>query len=347
MKRTIYIAFVAALSILASCTKQSVDVNPIVSGSSRSYIFFEPEVCNVVKTKADLYTATTLPSAAGTAFGVIGYYGTTSLFDGIAEVKRNTENGPFDYEGLVAWQDNTTQHHFYAFYPYTSLKDMVTSSANPYLTYTQPTTDAGMIDILTTKRSTAKTSDNNVALTFYHRLWALEVKITNSQATGLDSDDEMVSQPDLTINSVEIYVKDFPEVSYIPLDTDGKITYGNDKITPESPYEMFISALNKTIKNGDTGTYGALLFAPVHTNTFQYKLVINYTDSRGEASNFTYPSSGYKTSSTEFVGGCVYSLTVNKKEDVFVVGTYHDPDGDEEDFEPGDWTEVTVPHTFN
>ena len=338
MKRTIYIAFVAALSILASCTKQTVDVNPIVSGSSRSYIFFEPEVCNVVKTKADLYTATTLPSAAGTAFGVIGYYGTTSLFDGIAEVKRNTENGPFDYEGLVAWQDNTTQHHFYAFYPYTSLKDMVTSSANPYLTYTQPTTDAGMIDILTTKKSTVKTSDNNVALTFHHRLWALDVEITNSQATGLNSDGTTASEPDLTINSIKIYVKDFPQVSYIPLDTDGEITYGNDNITPEAPYEMFISALNETIGYGDTGTYGTLLFAPVPTDTFQYQLVINYTDSRGKASSFTYPSTGFKTSSNAFVGGRVYSLTVNKKEDVFVVGQFHDS---------GNWTDVTVPHTFN
>lgn len=343
MKRTIYIAFVAALSILASCTKQSIDVNPIVSGSSRSYIFFEPEVCNVERTKADLLKDNTLPSAAETAFGVIGYYGTTSLFSDIAEVKRTEEGGSFDYDGLVAWQ-GTTNHDFYAFYPYdlegdVSLNvDATTKLANPFLTYTQPTTDAGMIDILTTKESTQKTSDNNVTLTFHHRLWALDVKITNSQATGLDSDDAMVSQPDLTINSVEIYVKDFPEVSYIPLDTAGeKITYGNDKITPETPYEMFISALNKTIKYGDTGTYGTLLFAPVPTNTFQYKLVINYTDSRGEAS-FTYPSSGYKTSSTEFEGGRVYSLTVNKKEDVFVVGQFHDS---------GNWTDVTVPHTFN
>ena len=151
----------------------------------------------------------------------------------------------------------------------------------------------------------------------------------------------------LTINSVEIYVKDFPEVSYIPLDTTGDIFYGNDKITPEDPYEMFISVTNNTIGYGDTNTYGTLLFAPVHPNTFQYKLVINYTDSRGEASSFTYPSTGFKTSANTFEGGRVYSLTVNKKEDVFVVGTYHDPDGDEDDFEPGDWTEVTVSHTFN
>lgn len=339
MKRTIYIAFVAALSILASCTKQSIDVNPIVSGSSRSYIFFEPEVYNAESTKAELITENHLPTVAGTAFGVIGYYGTTSLFNGIAEVKRTDANGPFNYNNLVAWQDATTKHDFYAFYPYSLVNNVTTEGASPSLTYTQPTTDEGMIDILTTKKSTVKTSDNNVALTFHHRLWALDVKITNSQATGLDSDDAMVSQPDLTINSVEIYVKDFPEVSYIPLDTAGeKITYGNDKITPETPYEMFISALNKTIKYGDTGTYGTLLFAPVPPDTFQYKLVINYTDSRGEASSFTYPSTGFKTSPNAFVGGRVYSLTVNKNTDVFVVGS----------LSPSAWTDhPQIDHEFN
>ena len=133
-------------------------------------------------------------------------------------------------------------------------------------------------------------------------------------------------------------MKDFPEESYIPLDVAGTITYGDDKITPEAPYEMFVSVTNNTIGYGGTKTYGTLLFAPVPTDTFQYKLVINYTDSRGEASSFTYPLTGFKTSSNAFVGGRLYSLTVNKKEDVFVVGQFHDS---------GNWTDVTVPHTFN
>ncbi len=338
MKKTIYIAFVAALCMLASCTKQSIGVGPIVSGSSRSYIFFEPEVYNEVSSKAALLTEGNLPAAAGTAFGVLGYYGNTALFNGVTEVKRAVNAGPFDYEGLVAWQDNTTNHDFYAVYPYSLHSDVKPNNANPYLSYTQPTSDDDMIDVLTAKTSTKKTSDNNVSLTFHHRLWALDVEITNSQIKGLDANGVIVDTPDLTIKTIKIYVKDFPKESNIPLDVAGTITYGDENISPEEPYEIFVSSVYNTIEYQKTETYGVLLFAPVPANTFKYKLEITFEDSRGVESTFRHPYSGYKTSSNAFIGGRVYSLIVNKKDDVFVVGQFENN---------GNWTDVEVPHTFN
>ena len=345
MKRTLYIAFIAALSILASCTKQAVDDAPMVSGTSNSYIFFEPTVEDSEGTKASLLLGTQLPTNQYTAFGVIGYYGQTSLFGGIAKVYRPSAGGAFQYDDLAAWQDATTLHDFYAFYPY-SLDASVTARTSPYLAYTQPTADVDMIDVLTAKTSIAKT--DNVPLVFHHRLWALDVEITNSQTSGLNSSGSTVATPDLTITGIQLSVKDFPQVTYIPLDVDGNITYLENEVLQETTYTISDRSSQATIPYGETEPYGALLFAPVPANTFQYKLVISFTDSRGEASSFTYPSSGYKTSSVAFEGGKRYSLVVNKTPDVFVVGSYADPDGDESnEFAPSDWAATDVDHTFN
>ena len=98
MKHNIYITLAIALSIVTACTEHPIDQGPQVPESSRSYIFFEPEVMEVEATKAELVEGRELPVGSAekpSAFGVIGYYGTTSIFDaytnGIAEVYRKGE----------------------------------------------------------------------------------------------------------------------------------------------------------------------------------------------------------------------------------------------------------------
>ena len=348
MKKTIYIAFVAALCMLASCTKQSIGVGPIVSGSSRSYIFFEPEVYNEVSSKAALLTEGNLPAAAGTAFGVLGYYGNTALFNGVTEVKRAVNAGPFDYEGLVAWQDNTTNHDFYAVYPYSLHSDVKPNNANPYLSYTQPTSDDDMIDVLTAKTSTKKTSDNNVSLTFHHRLWALYVQIKNAQTEGLNAAGSVTNQPTMKVTGVKVIVEQFPTTAYIYLDkTQGidYLKYNNQVVLSSTPstYTLPVPADGDVINKNGSKTYGPLLFLPVAAGIFKYKLEITYEDSRSVSSTH---STELMTSKTTFEEGKKYTLTINKTNDTFVLGSYFDPDeGDA--FQPGDWSDANVDHEFN
>lgn len=362
MKRSLYIACIAALTItLAACTKQATDPTPQAPDMSRSYIFFEPEVVTSNNTKANLITTQTLPSEEGTAFGVIGYHGTSSLFGaptasnkGIAHVALSTD-GVFEYSPLAAWQ-GADNHDFYAFYPY-SLNAYVShnvnataSSANPSITYTQPSAnDATMIDLLTAKASATKADGNEVTIKFYHRLWALDVKIKNSMTKGLTADGTEVNQPSLTVTKIELYVKDFPQTAVIPLDhnvINNPITYGTATITSSTPYEIAVPDDDKTIAYNQTESYGSLLFIPLDSlHPFKYRLVISYTDSMGSGT-FTFPATGYKESSGLFEGGKKYTLTLDKTNDTFVMGRYQDPD-DSGSLQPGDWSDASVNHEFN
>ena len=77
MKNVLYIPIVLLLALITSCDK----ISPSQEGgeeTSGSYIFFEPEVYEVVTTK--LVEGNKLPADEGTAFGVLGYYGSSSLF---------------------------------------------------------------------------------------------------------------------------------------------------------------------------------------------------------------------------------------------------------------------------
>ena len=364
MKRSLYIAFIAATTFsIAACTKQIIAPTPQVPDASRSYIFFEPEVVTSDNTKATILTGETLPTAVGTAFGVIGYHGTISLFGaptpsnkGIAQVARSVD-GVFEYSPLAAWQ-GADNHDFYAFYPY-NLNAYVshnvnntTNLANPYITYSQPTAnDATMVDLLTAKTSVTKAAGDEVAIKFYHRLWALDVKIKNSMTKGIAADGKTeVNNPSVTITKIELYVKDFPQTAVIPLDpnvTNNPITYGTETMTPSTPYEIPVPSADKTIAYNQTKSYGTLFFIPLTSSQkFIYRLVISYTDSMGSGS-FTYPKTGYKESSGTFEGGKKYTLTLDKTNDTFVIGTYFDPDDERTDFQPGDWSDANVNHEFN
>ena len=91
-------------------------------------------------------------------------------------------------------------------------------------------------------------------------------------------------------------------------------------------------------------TYGPLLFLPVAAGVFKYKLEITYADSRNVSSTHT---TALIPSKTAFEGGKKYTLIVNKTNDAFVFGSYFDPDGDDDAFQPGDWSDANVNHEFN
>ena len=194
MKHYIYITLAIALSIVTACTEHPIVQVPQVPESSRSYIFFEPEVVDNKATKATFVEGDHLPAGsteAPSAFGVIGYYNGKSIFDGyeksIAEVYRKGENTSFQYDVLAWWRDRdaaaSTKHNFFAFYPY-SIKEVVEpNNGNPYISYTLPTSEADMEDILTAYTQTARIS--TVPLEFQHRLWALDVEVVNRQTGGL------------------------------------------------------------------------------------------------------------------------------------------------------------------
>ena len=221
MKNILYIPIVLLLAMITSCDK----ISQAEEGgeTSGSYIFFEPEVYEVVTTK--LVEGNKLPAEEGTAFGVLGYYGSSSLFktvysstNEVARVYRpagsnSSEPLPFQYDNLVLWRHSTENHNFYAFYPYSIYQDVehnvINNVADPYIEYTQPTAnDATMVDLMTAYTSTSLS--DNVNLTFFHRLWALDIIIKNDQTSGVNSSDVIIDNPTITIKSVSVKVDAFP-----------------------------------------------------------------------------------------------------------------------------------------
>lgn len=369
MKRILYILLMLAFIIISACTKHTIGSESPIPDSSRSYIFFEPQVINSSATKAEIITDTDLPSEQGTAFGIIGYYGANSLFGaqtasnkGIAQVIRSSA-GVFEYNPLVPWQ-GANSHIFYAFYPYNLNASVVNASAEqPYLSYTQPTSNDGMIDILTAKTSTTKAevdaSGVDVPIVFQHRLWALEIKIINSQTSGLGADGLVGNTAvPLTITGVKLKVKGHPSGATIYLNPAAAIDLNKDENNQVVCHKECTYELPLTNENGDliaaptattttpSKTYGHLLFIP--GGSFEYKVEISYKDAANNSYEF---KTDYAVSTTQFVAGNKYTLVINKTPDTFIVGKYHDPDDDEEDdnddFEAGDWKDVSVSHTFN
>ena len=367
MTRIIYIAFTTVI-MLTACIERQIDPTPQVSESSRSYIFFEPEVIETGATKATLIEGNTLHSTTNPtpSFGVIGYCGGNySLFgapggsatdykyaNGIAQVTYSPTSQVYSYDKLALWQDKMSNHDFYAFYPYslsTSVKHSLQGSTDvkPHIEYTQPTAnDNTMVDILTANTSTTMTA--NVDLEFHHRLWALYVQINNAQTEGLNAAGSVTNQPTMKVTGVKVVVDQFPTTAYIYLDKTQGIDYlknNNQVVLSSTPstYTLPVPADGDVINKNGSKTYGPLLFLPVAAGVFKYKLEITYEDSRSVSSTH---STELMTSKTTFEGGKKYTLTINKTNDTFVLGSYFDPD-EGDTFQPGDWSDANVNHEFN
>lgn len=344
MNRKLYIALVASLSFFAACTERPVDPVPSGPEASHSYIFFEPEVIESVESRAALVEGTSLPQAEGSAFGVLGFAGSnkTSIFGGsVAEVYWHTTDGVFKYDDLAIWHGNEIVHRFYAYYPYdlNTGSSIVPNDGNPYISYTQPETEAGMQDILTAYVSRTSKDGPAVPLEFHHRLWALDVIIENSQSYPADKPYSST----MTVNSISLKLNDYPTGAQVYLDKNTSTILNNT--TKNFTYSIPVNESNATIPDASVkddsgnslnfGKYGPLLFLPVESGSFKYDLTISYKDATGKDASF---STGLKTSTVKFEEGKRYTLTIKKTNDQFVVGSY---------FDAGNWTDASVNHTFN
>lgn len=350
MKHYIYITLAIALSIVTACTEHPIDQGPQVPESSRSYIFFEPEVKEVKATKAAILEGEQFPAAAGTDFGVIGYYGSTTLFgeyeSATARVYRKTEGSTFLYDKLVWWLNRdvnaSTRHSFFAFYPYSINQSVYPNNGQPYISYTLPETEADMVDILTAYTSIARVLP--VPLEFQHRFWALDVEVVNRQTgdgysqPGVGS----LTPPDLHIVSVKLTLAGIPYEGTLAI--DGNLT---STVTSRTTQEYTLHARTATIvkvptdnpeteEKENTASFGPLLFLPTDVSydggTVGYKLDFTFKNHWGDEYTQSFDRS-FKLA--KFEPGKRYKLTIVKNDTEATVG-----------LTVSEWTTQDVTHTF-
>lgn len=345
MKHNIYITLAIVLTILAACTEHPIDQGPQVPDSSRTYIFFEPEVMEVEATKAELVEGGELPVGSAekpSAFGVIGYYGTTSIFDaytnGIAEVYRKGEKTSFQYDHLAWWRDrdenSNTKHNFFAFYPYSINENVVPNNGNPYITYTLPTSEADMEDILTVYKSIARVS--SVQIVFQHRLWALDVEVVNRQTgDGYSQPGAALTPPDLTVVSVKVTLENIPSAGTMAIEGTGCTVTSRETreyILPQTGITISPIDDPETIDDKENAaSFGPLLFLPTPVSyndengankTVSYKLDFTFRNHWGVEYTQSFPLSAFKLANeaTAFEPGKRYKLTVVKTDTNASVG---------------------------
>lgn len=348
MNRTLYIVFIVAACLLAACTKHMVNPEQSVSDASRSYIFFESKVNSSVDTKATLITSNSLPTDGNAKFGVIGYYGSTSVFanhaNGIAQVSVGTD-GICRYSNLAAWQNSDPaadiKHNFYAFYPYNINEDVKINGGNPYVEYMQPATEDAMIDILTAHTSTSRVS--GVGLEFHHRLSALELCIENTQTEGYGSTG-ITSNPSITITDVNIEFIQYPVGGNIFINEVNAIVPSTD--VADYKYDLLSTNTVLRSQSADSDnskwTSSPLLLLPI--SGLKYKVTITYLDHNNQDYVF---DSGVKTAETSFSGGNSYLLTIKKGNATDVLSVGWHIEGIDSNQVEGCWSDKDVPHQFN
>ena len=323
MKSTIYTILTTALVILTGCSKHSVEPDQL-----RSYIFFEPKVSESKVTKTSLLEGNTLPDNFN--FGVLGYHGEsnkTQLFENnITKVYKNSD-GNFTYGNLVPWIDREN-HYFYAFYIHgksyeNSIADVKPNNGNPYISYSQPENMSDMYDILTAYTQTKKIPF--VPLSFQHRLWALDVKIKNSQTEIKTSDGTVLSDGSLSITSIKLCVSNIAKTVEINL-------AGGENIKASKDIEYNVSSTTVSVDANYEDFFGTLLFVP--GGEFKYRVEVGYVAGGKYTGSFSYPSSGYATANN-LVAGYRYNLKVEKLNDEFFVGLI-----------PTGWIIDETTHTF-
>lgn len=338
MKHYIYITLAIALSIVTACTEHPIVQVPQVPESSRSYIFFEPEVMEAKTTKATILEGEELPAAEGTAFGVMGYYNGTSIFsgyeDGIAKVYRREANSSFQYDHLGWWLDRdaaaTTRHNFFAFYPYSINESVELNNGNPFISYTLPTSEADMKDILTAYTPIARVS--TVPLVFKHRLWALDVEVVNAQTgDGYSQPGDALTPPDLTVVSVKVTLENIPSAGTMGIDDALRCTVSSrttkEYTLPQTGIKISpVDDPATTDVKENAASFGPLLFLPTDLsndgNSVSYKLDFTLKNHWGVEYTQSFPLSAFKLANeaTSFEPGKRYKLTVVKNDTEASVG---------------------------
>ena len=300
MKRLKYILLISAAALAVACGKHIPQPDQPDSPSlSRSYIFFDEEVMDCAETKTTIVEGDKLPSADGTAFGVMGYVNGNVIFNnstyhqnGIAEVKRNGAgyDKSFTYQGLIQWTDATSTHNFYAFYPYKfSNLISVGNDQMPYIRYAQEATTDKMDDILTASAGLQKRPI--VTLTFQHSLWALDVTVKNER-----EEKDFVYNPETgnhdELDPFIIIKKLTVELDGIP--SEGNIYLNGNVSLPTDPSK--IVKLTKTFNlnkqynpgTGETVTgEDSFLFLPC--GSFKYRLTVEFENALGMSYTTRYP----------------------------------------------------------
>lgn len=366
MKRIHFILLSTIVVLVAACSKQTHDpVHPDTPSSSSSYIFFEPEIVETVETRAGGTS-----SFEGPSFGAIGYVDGDPIFteydNGIAEVVRD-DNGLYVYSDLAQWKDATTDHNFYAFYPYDILEN-VSSGTVPYISYTQPTTLAAMKDVMTASTGPIQ-KQPLVNIQFSHRLWALDVKVHNNQTNKVEHYDPATGKnesldPILTITCVTFEISSVPGTNYIYLD-GGFGTPGAQTGLSETIVQR------QAINPGDDYTVnGSQSFLFLPCSSFNYRLTIEFENAWGSEYTYHYPATytadadgnpvldangniqwDWKTTTGPngdgFLSGSRYTLDVSKIDSTgeFTFNWVKTQWG-EWDEENEKWVNVDVEHTF-
>lgn len=312
------LTLIAAFSV--SCEKYGQDSN--LDSDNPSYIFFDPKIKATVVSR--VIETETFPKDAH--IGVIGKYSNNQIFtsypNNIADVYESSSAGVFVYDKLAQWQ-GADAHDFYSFYPY-SLNSSVSINSQdgmPYISYEQPTTVNGMVDILTATKTTKKC--NTVDFVFEHRLWWLNVKI--------DSKIEKVK-----VKSVKLTLKNF--YSSGTLKFDGT-TDCNNEITNGISYTLH-DGPEIEISSGKSYNLKPMLFLPISVKEkLQFKLEIVFSNSDYV---YTYPEQGlngeekFAKANIVFNPGEKYTLSVEKKYAELYVN-----------LEKIDWSTLDVNHEFN
>lgn len=209
LKKYCLLIFVLALSALCGCDSNTLDdIENEVQLPLYGYIHFDTQA----------------PTRAGLVedmkrnFGVMGYsweYNDANDVWNTVKVQAKPNefyatmvkysDGLHSYSPLVPWKVGN-HYTFFGYYPHESESEgSVTVSANdvegtPYLTYTLPADPADMQDVMTASvYNTDYRSAREVALTFKHRLAAVDVQIINLNAKFGDKDVH-VKLTDLKLN---------------------------------------------------------------------------------------------------------------------------------------------------
>ncbi|MBR4161283.1 MAG: fimbrillin family protein [Bacteroidaceae bacterium] len=184
--------FVLALSALCGCNSNTLDdIENEVHLPLYGYIHFDTQAP----------TRGTLVEDMKRNFGVMGYsweYNDANDVWNTVKVQAKPNefhakivtysDGLHTYETLVPWKVNC-KYTFFGYYPHEgeSGNSVTVSGANvegtPFLTYTLPAVVANMQDVMTASvYNTDYRSSREVALTFKHRLAAVDVQIINQNA---------------------------------------------------------------------------------------------------------------------------------------------------------------------
>lgn len=256
MKRTTDIFLLTVMLILTGCSKVNgiPDSEPgVLEGT---YIFFNADLPD---TKGAMIDGPSLPSEAGTAFGVFGFRpdGTpvfdrykadaNSTFDDVAKVYRPTSGSDqFTYDYLSLWHAGT--HTFYAYYPYDETQVIIPDTGidannRPYITFSQPTTLSSMVDMMTAK-TTAQSSEGEVVLPFYHRLFAFEVVLRNTHHISSSQPSETVGK--FRINGADVNFTDVTKSATVYFDDGADTDSEPDLVLSQETIENISSKLGGT-----------------------------------------------------------------------------------------------------